>query len=174
MSISSDASAATDAELVALLKDPEIREALATLAANAPQLALVSSMVSGLLERAPDITANINGTVQTLREGSLKDTDLGKIAELGPAVSDAAPTIKGFLESPVLKPEVVQVIGTLGESAQVANERTRGKQATVGGLLAISKQLKDPHVQETLAFLFEFAKVFGERQASGTRINPGA
>ena len=35
-------------------------------------------------------------------------------------------------------------------------------------IVAVMRELKDPKVQETLAFLVEFAKVFGESQTRAT------
>jgi uncharacterized protein YjgD (DUF1641 family) len=47
-----------------------------------------------------------------------------------------------------------------------ADETTRGRTAEVGGVLALLRELKDPRVQETLAFLFAFAKHFGAEQSA--------
>lgn len=174
MSLSPDLASNTDA-LDAMLADPEVRQSLAVIVANAPTLAALAAMGTALLQRGPEIADNVNGLVQQLRdEGSGSDGTLrnaisamAQLAPLANAVGDRADVIASFLDSPILQPEVVAVIGTVGEAATEANARTRGKQAHVGGILALNKVLKDPDVQETLAFLVEFAKVFGQRQRAG-------
>ena len=93
--------------------------------------------------------------------GSLSTTitNLRDLAPLTEALAARRETIAGFLDSPILQPEIVDVVGKLGESALEADKATRGRQADVGGVLAIMRQLKNPDVQETLAFVFEFETV---------------
>lgn len=162
--------------LDAMLADPEIRQALAVIVANAPTLAALSAMSTALLQRGPEIADNVNGLVLQLRSETAGDgagaSNLGKavgsladLAPLAPALAARTETITGFLDSPILQPEIVDVIGRVGEAAVAADRQTKGKQAEVGGIFAILKQLKDPQVQESLAFLFAFAKVFGQSQS---------
>jgi uncharacterized protein YjgD (DUF1641 family) len=161
--------------LEAMMADPEIRQSLAVIVANAPTLAALASMSSLLLQRGPEITDNINGLVRDLREhtsdnggpGSLGQavSSLAELAPLAPALAARTDTITGFLDSSILQPEIVDVISRVGEAALAADMATRGQQAEVGGIFAILKELKDPRVQETLAFLFAFAKVFGQQQS---------
>jgi hypothetical protein len=159
-----------------MLADPEIRQSLAVIVANAPTLAALAAMGSGLLQRGPEIMDNINGSVLALRDtegGSTASaigpaiSSLAKLAPVAETLADHTDTIQGVLDSPMLRPEIVNVIGTLGEAALEADRRTRGKQASVGGILALNKVLKEPEVQETLAFLVEFARVFGTHQRQG-------
>ena len=74
--------------------------------------------------------------------------------------------ITEFLDSKILQPEIVDIVGRLGEAAMHADEATRGKKAEVGGVFALLRELKDPRVQETLAFLVEFAKYFVTSQSA--------
>ena len=157
--------------LAAMLADPEIRQSLAVIVANAPTLAALAAMSTALLERGPEITDNINGLVDQLRSSADGDVEVGAVAadlrDLLPlltSLSARKDTIQGFLDSPILRPEIVDVIGKVGEAALAADEQTRGRQVDVGGPLAILRKLKDPDVQETMAFLFAFARVFGNRQ----------
>lgn len=154
----------TDA-LAAMLADPEIRQSLAVLAANAPTLAALVSVASGLLQRGPEITDNINGLVRDLRsEVGNEEGNFSGVLPLASALGNRSDAITNILDSAVLQPEVVEVIGHVGEAAVIADESTRGQSAQVGGLFAILKKLKDPNVQESLAFLFAFADAFGQRQ----------
>lgn len=163
----------TDA-LAAMLADPEIRESLAVLLANAPALAALASMSTALLQRGPEISDNINGLVDQLR-GAASDEGqtstlrgavvaLNELAPLTPTLAARKDTIQAFLDSPILRPEIIDVVGNLGEAALAADQQTRGRQVNAGGVFSLVKQLKDADVQETLSFLLAFARVFGSRQ----------
>ena len=170
-----DVPANTDA-LDAMLADPEIRQSLAVIVANAPTLAALAAMGTGLLQRGPELTDNINKVIVQLRD----DADTGQGGQLRSAVSALAQlapvaetlatrtdTIQGLLDSAILRPEIVQVVGTFGEAALEADKRTRGRQMEVGSIFALNKVLKEPEVQETLAYFVEFARVFGKHQREG-------
>ncbi len=166
----------TDA-LAAMLEDPEIRESLAVILANAPALAALASMSTALLQRGPELTDNINEVVRQLRETTEDSHDAANVRDAVKALSELAPltstlaerkdTIQGFLDSPILRPEIVDVVGNLGEAALEADRQTKGRQVDSGGVFSLMRQLKNADVQETLSFLLAFAKVFGARQRSG-------
>ena len=178
MSLASDlpaASAETD-ELALLLRDPEIRASLSVLLSNAPTLAAFTTMGNQLLARGPEIMDNVNGLVQQARGplseqsgGARLTSAVGALADIAPLAQPLAArteVITSFLDSPILDPEIVEIIGRLGEAALDADKATRGRTMEVGGVFALLKALKDPQVQETLAFLVEFAKVFGASQSA--------
>jgi uncharacterized protein YjgD (DUF1641 family) len=160
--------------LAAMLADPEIRESLAVIVANAPALAALASMSSALLQRGPELADNVNGLVEQLRNSDTDDpgdlrnavTALSELAPLTPLLAERKDTIAGFLDSPILRPEIVDVVGNLGEAALEADRQTKGRQVDAGGVFSLVKQLKNPDVQETISFLLAFAKVFGARQRS--------
>ena len=175
MTLTPDVATNSDA-LDAMLEDPEIRQSLAVIVANAPTLAVLASMGTAFLQRGYELTDNINGAIEQLRGSEMS----GKASELGTAVSALAQlapmaetlasrsdTVQGLLDSAILRPEIVQVVGTFGEAALEADKRTRGKQAEVGSIFALNKVLKEPEVQETLAFFVEFARVYGKRLRAG-------
>jgi uncharacterized protein YjgD (DUF1641 family) len=169
------ASAETD-ELALLLRDPEIRASLSVLLSNAPTLAALTTMGNQLLARGPEIMDNVNGLVLQARGplseqsgGARLTSAVGALADIAPLAQPLAArteVITSFLDSPILDPEIVEIIGRLGEAALDADKATRGKKMEVGGVFALLKALKDPQVQETLAFLVEFAKVFGASQSA--------
>lgn len=178
MTLTPDVQQPTDA-LDAMLADPEIRQSLAVIVANAPTLAALAAMGTGLLQRGPELADNVNQTVQMLRS-SLDETvdgrgtnvrvavaSLAQLAPIAETLATRTETVQGFLDSPILQPEIVQVIGTFGEAALEADRRTRGKPVEVGGAFALLRLLKEPEVQETLAFFVEFARVFGKHQRAG-------
>ena len=146
----SDLPTSTD-PLEAMLADPEARQALAVIVANAPTLAALSAMASALLQRGPEIADNVNGLVRQLRvEGAGDESAIGgavsslaSLAPLAPALAARTDTITSFLDSPVLAPEVVAVVGRVGNAAVEADAETRGKQAQVGGAFAILRELKE-------------------------------
>ncbi len=165
----------TDA-LRAMLDDPEVRESLAVILANAPALAALASMSTALLQRGPELTDNINGMVAQLRDQTEESSEVGNLRDAVKALSTLAPltstlaerkdTIQGFLDSPILRPEIIDVVGNLGEAALEADRQTKGRQVHSGGVFSLVKQLKDADIQETLSFLLAFARVFGSRQRS--------
>jgi hypothetical protein len=166
----------TDA-LAAMLEDPEIRQSLAVIVANAPALAALSSMATGLLQRGPELTDNINDAIAQLRGSAGESTEVatvrdavGALSELAPltgALADRKDTIEAFLDSPILRPEIIDVVGNLGEAALEADRQTKGRQVESGGVFSLLKQFKDADIQQTLSFLIAFARVFGARQRSG-------
>lgn len=176
MTLTPDVSTNTDA-LDAMLADPEIRQSLAVIVANAPTLAALAAMGTGLLQRGPEMMDNINETVQQLRSSEAGEgtagqirpavTALAKLAPVAETLATRTDTVQGLLDSAILRPEIVQVVGTFGEAALEADKRTRGKQVSVGSVFALNKVLKEPEVQETLAFFVEFARVFGKHQREG-------
>ena len=175
MTLTPDVATNSDA-LDAMLQDPEIRQSLAVIVANAPTLAALAAMGTALLQRGPELSDNINGLVRQLREsdqagrpgqiGSAVNS-LAKLAPVAETLATRSETVQGFLDSPILRPEIVQIIGTFGEAALEADKRTRGKQSEVGGIFALNKVLKEPEVQETLAFFVEFARIYGQRLRAG-------
>lgn len=169
-----EVSTPTDA-LDAMLEDPEIRQSLAVIVANAPTLAALASMGSGLLQRGPDIMDNINASILQLRESDGGNAGgqilpavraLAELAPLAETLATRVDTVRTLLDSTILDPEVVDVIGSVGQAALAADRATRGKRSSVGGLLALNRQLKDPEVQSALSFLIEFARAFGAGQSS--------
>ena len=180
MSVSPDVPVSTsNDDLARLLQDPEIRQSLAMLVANAPTLAALTTMGSALLQRGPEIVDNVNSMVLQAR-GPLGETSgsqrlttavgaLADIAPLAEPLGARSEVITAFLDSKILQPEIVDIIGRLGEAAMHADEATRGKKSEVGGLLALNRLLKDPQVQETLAFVVEFARYFGAQQSSAPK-----
>ena len=178
MTLASDLPAAgseTD-DLAMLLRDPEIRSSLAVLVANAPTLAAFTTMGNALLARGPEIIDNVNGLVQQARGplseqsgGQRLTSAVGALADIAPLAQPLAArseVITSFLDSQILQPEIVDIVGRLGEAAMEADQATRGKAIEVGGVFALLKALKDPHIQETLAFVVEFAKHFGAGQSA--------
>lgn len=170
-----DVPARTDA-LDAMLEDPEIRQSLAVIVANAPTLAALAAMGTGLLQRGPELMDNINASILQLRESESGESglaqltpaikSLAKLAPVTETLASRADSVAALLDSAILDPDVVDVIGSVGQAALKADQATRGKSASVGGLLALNRQLKDPQVQQALAFLMEFAKAFGSQQSS--------
>ena len=168
MTATPDIRTETDA-LSAMLADPEIREALAVIVANAPALAAIASVSVAFIERGPEIADNINDAVLELREQAGGAEGIGKALPLVSALGERTDSITGLLDSPVLQPEVVEVVGRVGAAAKTADEATRGSSQTVGGIFSILGKLKDPNTQHALAFLFAFAEAFGANQAASSK-----
>lgn len=154
-----------DDPLALALADPEVREALAIIAQNAPDLAVLVLASKGLLARGRDITDNLNERIEYLRD-AVDTEELANYLELRHALNEALPVIQSFLESPVLRPEIVGVVGRAGEAALEAEARTRRAPRRVS-LRTLWRAFRDPMVQETLTFALEFAQAYGRRQMLG-------
>jgi hypothetical protein len=153
--------------LAVALADPEVRQALAVIAANAPDLAVLVLASKALLGRSRDILDNVNERVEYLRE-VIDPDEVTQYLELRQSLREALPTIEGFLQSPILRPEIVEIVGRAGEAALEAEARTSQVPARpVGSVFALLKQLKDPQLQETITYALEFAKAFGRQRMRG-------
>jgi hypothetical protein len=152
--------------LAVALADPEVRQALAVIVANAPDLAALVLLSKSLLGRSRDIVDNVNERVEYLRE-AIDPEEIRRYLELRQALNEALPTIEGFLQSPILRPEIVDIVGRAGEAALEAERKTATGPRQVGGAFALVRQLKDPQIQETLGYAIEFAKAFGRRRMLG-------
>lgn len=75
--------------LAAMLQDPEIRESLAVIVANAPALAALSSMATGVLARGPELADNVNGLVDQLRTSD--NQTAGTLRDEVTVLSESAP-----------------------------------------------------------------------------------
>ena len=179
MTLTPDVSVRNDA-LDAMLADPEIRESLAVIVANAPTLAALAAMGTGLLQRGPELADNVNQIVAQLRTDA--DTGDGRASQLRIAVGALAAAgahrrDPGHAQGdhPGLPrlghPPARDRRRSSAPSARPpceADKQTRGKQVQVGSIFALNKVLKEPEVQETLAFFVEFARVFGKHQRAGS------
>lgn len=173
--VTADIPTDTDA-LAAMLEDPEIRESQAVILTDAPALAASASMSTALLQRGPELTDNTNGLVEHLHETTEDSHEVANVRDAVKSLSESAPltstlaerkdTIQGFLDSPILRPEIIDIVGNLGEAALEADKQTKGRQVDSGGVFCLMRQLKSADVQETLSFLLAFAKVFDARQRS--------
>ena len=167
MTIAED-SVRTDSEddLDTALRDPQVRAALAVIASSAPEMAVMIAASNSLLARSREIMNNVNLAVTKARGGA----DVKLVEDLMNTVqvlNKAMPTLELLLSSPVLQPDVIDVIGRLGKAANQADHETKGKQVRVGGTFALLRELRDPQVQETLAFVLAFAKSFGREMSTG-------
>ena len=174
MSVTSDApggstsptAAGSDDALVAALSDPQVRASLAVLAQNAPTLAFLVPAGNELLGRSRDIVDNVSDRIQQVRDGvgGTDSSQLESYTGLVKAFGEASPTVQAFLQSPVLQPEVVDVIGRVGQAAVEADKATKGRTKHVTMWQLWREVRKDPNMGQTMAFAMEFAKAFGRHQ----------
>lgn len=155
----------SDDALADALADPQVREALAIIARNAPDLAVLVLASKGLLMRSRDITDNVNERIEYLRE-AIDPQEVRNYLELRHSLNEALPVIQSFLESPILRPEIVGIVGRAGEAALEAEVRTRREPQRVT-LRTLWRAFRDPMVSETITFGLEFAQAFGRRQMLG-------
>ncbi|MFZ0325045.1 MAG: hypothetical protein WAN48_13070, partial [Actinomycetes bacterium] len=147
-----------------------VRASLAVLAQNAPTLAFLVTAANELLGRSRDIVDNIQGRVEMVRDGvaGADRTQVEQYTQLLKAFGDASPTVQEFLQSPVLQPEVVEVIGRLGQAAVEADQVTRGRSTRFSPWQTWRELRRDPNAGTTVAFGLAFAKSFGSHQSRVT------
>lgn len=156
---------AADDPLSVALADPDVREALAIIVQNAPDLAVLVLASKALLARSRDITDNVNERIEYLRE-VIDPVEVQRYLELRHALNEALPTIESLLQSPILHPDIVDVVARAGEAALEAEARTRVAPGRIG-LLGLLRKFRDPLVQESIIFALQFAEAFGRRQMLG-------
>ncbi len=166
------ARATPDDELAELLRDPQIRASLVTIATHAPTIAWALSAADDLLGRSRAIAEGINEGVIQLR-GSATSGEFGGAARLGKVLIKGSPAIEAILASAVLQPEVIQVIGEFGEAALEADQQTRGRRRRVSGIREVLRLLRDPQIGETVAFVAEFAKALARVRARTGKVTTG-
>jgi hypothetical protein len=110
----------------AVVRTPTLRYRVALPALpNAPTLAVLVTSGNALLARSRDIVDNVNGRVTMLRDSADgREVDMEKYKELARSLADATPAIDTLLSSPIVRPEIVDVIGRVGQAALEADRLT--------------------------------------------------
>jgi uncharacterized protein YjgD (DUF1641 family) len=132
--------------LLEKLSQPEVISSLTTLTQRLPMLA------DGL-EQAPGLIAMAVDTLDELyAEAKRHGVDLETFLQSGISA------LKILLESGVLHPQAIEVVGNAGY-ALVESQKDSGRV----GLFGLLRLLGDPDIQRASGFLVAFAKHFGQR-----------
>ena len=155
---------------------PEVLESLAKLTEHSDLLLFAAETAKGFLERAESIADNAAGGVNELRS-ILGDNPKGLIltmthlGSLLPGLQSAlaafvklndAGAIEALLSSNVLAPEVVRIVGNMGDALHATHSH-ESVSPTRMGIFGLMKSMRDPDVQRALGFFQRFLKEFGSR-----------
>lgn len=152
--------------LLEVLTEPKTAQALGELAGRSEQIAELAK----LADHAPRAIATVIDII---------DAEYARAADAGfdpeRALRDAASALgklsevfrtnefRALLDSGVLDPEALQVIGGLGTAlVESQKEATRGE-TPKRGMFGLLGALRDPDVQHAVGFLTSFAKRFGRQ-----------
>jgi hypothetical protein len=161
------------------LTDPKTLSTLNQLLDRLPLAAFLLDSLEGFIARGDTIAENLAGIAGELKHQEIP-VDLGTIRSflavlpkfheagerlIGSGLSDDLPKIidagVGMVDSGMLDPHVVNVLGTLGrQAAETYQQVSQHPVPPVGGLFATLRATKDPDVQKSLGFFFAFAKAF--------------
>lgn len=172
------------------LNEPATKDALQQLIDNAGTLAFLATAVGGFLARSEEIVENIGESVREFAPqlSGEATAHLGEIVaqvprllpplvENLPALTDNLPSlmrtgvkvgeiaesegVQAFLNSGMLTPELVALLGQTGKTAVETEAEFRRHPKTVS-LFGLYRESKDEDVQRGLGFLLALAKNFGK------------
>jgi hypothetical protein len=148
--------------LVARLADPEVSASLHMLLDNAATLAFTVEALDGFLRRGEVIADSLASGVRDVMPAL---GNLEGLAEQAGSVTQRAPELlaafEALMASGMLRPQVLEVLGTLSGALVEGAERARTNGTTVGGILPALRALRDPDVARGLGFLIEVSRSLG-------------
>ncbi|MGF1647812.1 MAG: DUF1641 domain-containing protein [Kineosporiaceae bacterium] len=147
--------------LAARLADPEVAASLHVLLDNAATLAFTVEALDGFLRRGDVIAESLATGVRDVLP-ALGDLE-GVAAQAGTVAARAPELFAAFealVESGMLRPQVLEVLGTLAGALVEGADRARQEGTSVGVFGAL-RALRDPDVARGLGLLVEVARALG-------------
>ena len=149
------------------LDDPTVAASLVTLLDNAELLSTLVLGLSGLMERGDMIMDAVAEGVHDFKAagGLSKPEGAPTVAELGALagrLSEAGPLIHQVVDSPMARPETVDLLGLLAAAATEGAEAARQNDTHLGAFGAY-RSLRDPEVQKGVGLVIEIARALGRR-----------
>lgn len=119
--------------------------------------------LDGWIRRGEDISQAVAQGAAELRT-AVPDLDVQKVREVLTALPPLAAAGRTLLESGMLEPKTVAVLGGIGRSAAQSYDEARAQQGAPRqlGVFALIRELKDPDVNRALDFLLRMAKAYGQ------------
>ncbi len=153
------------------LNDPAVAASLVTLRDNAELLSTLVHGLSSLIERSDTIMESVAGGVQEFKASgaAIRPEGTPSLAELGSVageLSAAAPALTNVLQSPMVQPETIELLGMVAEAATEGADRARTNRTEVAGAFAALRALKDPEVARGLGLVIEIARSLGRRMGT--------
>ncbi|PEN14074.1 hypothetical protein CRI94_06965 [Longibacter salinarum] len=155
--------------LLETLTEPKTAQALGELAGRTDQIAELAK----LAEHAPQAIATVVDILDSEYaramnagfdpERALRDaaSALGKLSEVF-----RTDEFRALLDSGVLDPEALRVIGSLGTALVESQKEASRGETPERGMFGLLRALRDPDVQHAVGFLTSFAKRFGRQLRS--------
>lgn len=155
--------------LLETLTEPETAQALNALAGRSAQI----EQLVALADQAPKAIATVVDIIDSEYaraaasgfdpEQALRDaaSALSKLAELF-----RTDEFQALLDSGVLDPEALEVVGSLGIALVESQKEAQRGETPRRGIFGLFGALRDPDVQHALGFLTSFAKRFGQQLKS--------
>ncbi len=159
--------------LAARLDDPDTAAAVHDLIDHAELLAMLVTMLEGVLQRGESLTANLSGSLAELRAeftgGAELRAELGDLSGLKDTLHVALPALRAVAASRMVQPATIQALDAIsGAMAEglAAPERPTGLRGLLGGL-------RDPETLRGLGMLLGVAKALGRSGGPGRSGAPG-
>ncbi len=149
------------------LDDPAVAASLVTLLDNAELLSTLVLGLAGMMERGDMIMDAVAEGVHDFKEagGFQRPEGAPTIAELGALagqLSEATPLLHQVVESPMARPETIELLGLLAASATEGADAARENDTRLGAFGAY-RSLRDPDVQRGVGLIIEIARSLGRK-----------
>lgn len=166
------------------LDDPAVAASLNNLLDHADLLAILLTGLDGFVRRGDAISETLASAVGELRAGArdfsganlpsfdgvaseLRSVDLQALAaslsELASSLVTATPALNKILQSPLVDPRAVDVLGELGQALVEGKTAAAADPGGPKGLFGLWRVSKDKDVNRGLGFLVQVARAFGKR-----------
>lgn len=158
--------------LVARLTEPGVADALEAVLDHVDRIQAVVEQLDAL----PGVIATVVDTVdESLLAAAGKGLDVDGVVRGGVVALERvarlvqSPAFQEVLDSGILEPDVVHLVGQLGRALGAAREEPEGR----AGLMALWRATRDPDVQRSIDFSVRFLRQFGRSiEQSGAALQP--
>jgi len=154
--------------VVERLNDPAVAASLVTLLDNAEFLSTLVLGLGGFVARGETIMDAVADGVQEFKAAGGGTSELpspAELTELASQLGAAAPAVSRVLESPMVEPETIDLLGTFSKAATAGMANAEANETKVAGIRGALKALKDPDVQRGLGVLIEVSRSLGQQVA---------
>ncbi len=162
--------------LAARLDDPQTAESLNQILDHVDLLAVVVTGLSGLVSRGDTITDSLSDGMREFA-GLEQSFDVAGLLAAAKQFSDAAPKLlemlpmlERLLSSDIVDPQVIDLGSAVARAAVTGAQQSQG--ASVRGVRALLRVLKDDDVSRAMGFVFSVAKALGQQLPTAPAGNP--
>jgi hypothetical protein len=141
------------------LHDPAIAAALASLLDHAELLAVLVEGLDEFVARTEVIGDSLLSSFGDLRSIVANNESLAKAGVDLDKLKDAATSLA---VSDLFKPEMVEQLGLLSRGVVKGGQQYTAAPVEVGGILSMTRLLKDPDIKRAISFFATLAKSLGQ------------